>query len=656
MCTCFYIACNNSNVPDRTRKLQTFFSVVMYCLMLFFNRYFIVIDDIWSKTVWENIKHALMENELGSIVITTTRILDVAKQAGGVYKLNHLSSADSRKLFYLRIFGTEDRQCLPNELADVSEDILKKCGGVPLAIITIGSMLASKLEKGNTHEYWLKVCRSLGSGLEDTSDDVKNMRKILSVSYYDLPLHLRTCLLYLSSYPEDHDISTADLIWKWIGEGFLKEQGNDMSEVGEEFIYELINRSLIQPSCIDNESKEITHFRIHDMVLDLITFLSNEDNFLTKLGAQQPKPLPDKIRRLSLQTRNKKDATLVETVSFSHVRSLIVFTGASDLFPGLSRFPVLRVLDFSHGVQVGNHHFKDICNLFHLRYLAFHCKSITKIPKEIGNLKFLQVLDISGTEIVELPSSIVQLQQLEYLRFHTLVTIPDGFGYLKCLRELIGDVHMKSPTTLHVLGGLSKLRRMSLFINEWDESYEKPFLSWMSSLCSLSILHISLLTLGEEDLQIIGSIPSLSHLSITVMEHTENRDKELLVSGNVSSFLCLTKFEICNNMEVIFEQGAMQKLQILKFCVRDTMGRFGNSGFGLENLCSLEHVSIDMILSHAKPNEVEAAKTALQKEVDMNPGKPQMKLIQVIVLAHTLNHSRPSKLSVCLIFLYLCIH
>ena len=219
-------------------------------------RYLIVIDDIWTTSVWKIIQYALVDNECGSIIISTTRNLDVANKNGGVCQLQPLSLADSRKLFNLRIFGTEDKS-LSNKLAEVSTEILRKCGGVPLAIITIASTLACKKGMENIHQYWSKVCKTLGSGLED-SPDVEDMRRILSISYYDLPPHLKHCMLYLSSYPEDYEISTKQLIWKWMGEGFiLKEQGRSFYEVGEDYINELINRSMIQGSVIDDESKAV---------------------------------------------------------------------------------------------------------------------------------------------------------------------------------------------------------------------------------------------------------------------------------------------------------------------------------------------------------------------------------------------------------------
>ncbi|KAG2562626.1 hypothetical protein PVAP13_8KG271105 [Panicum virgatum] len=58
-------------------------------------RYLIVIDDIWNTSVWKIIQCAFIDNECGSIVISTTRNLDVAENIGGVNQLQPLSLGDS---------------------------------------------------------------------------------------------------------------------------------------------------------------------------------------------------------------------------------------------------------------------------------------------------------------------------------------------------------------------------------------------------------------------------------------------------------------------------------------------------------------------------------------------------------------------------------
>ena len=106
----------------------------------------------------------------------------------------------SRTLFCKRVFSHEEG--CPQELLQVSKDILKKCGGIPLAIITIASLLANK-GKIKRKDQWYALLSSIGHGLtEDRS--LEQMKKILLFSYYDLPSYLKPCLLYLSIFPEDH--------------------------------------------------------------------------------------------------------------------------------------------------------------------------------------------------------------------------------------------------------------------------------------------------------------------------------------------------------------------------------------------------------------------------------------------------------------------
>ncbi|KAF6992728.1 hypothetical protein CFC21_009692 [Triticum aestivum] len=255
-------------------------------------RYLIVIDDIWDEKAWELIKCAFTDNCLGSRVMTTTRIAGISNVCCSssddiVYQMKPLPDDDSRKLFYKRIFP-QGIKC-PDELEEVSRKILKKYGEVPLAIITIASILASdgpdKQIKPKYH--WDNILGSIGRGLEE-GDSAKDMQRILSYSYYDLPSHLKACLLYLSIFSEDFELRRDRLIWMWIAEGFVqggkKETG--LFELGESYFNELANRNLIQPIDVDATGKVET-CRMHDMVLDLLCSLSSEQNFATILDGTQ---------------------------------------------------------------------------------------------------------------------------------------------------------------------------------------------------------------------------------------------------------------------------------------------------------------------------------------------------------------------------------
>jgi disease resistance protein RPM1 len=100
---------------------------------------------------WDTIKYALSSNSCGSVIITTTHIHDVAEAccslySGWVYQPKPLQEHDSQRLFQNRIFGLGN-EC-PENLKEVSDKILKKCGGLPLAIIAISSLLANKARNG----------------------------------------------------------------------------------------------------------------------------------------------------------------------------------------------------------------------------------------------------------------------------------------------------------------------------------------------------------------------------------------------------------------------------------------------------------------------------------------------------------------------------
>lgn len=203
------------------------------------------------------------------------------------------------------------------------------------------------------------------------------MKNILLFSYYDLPYYLKSCLLYLSIFPEDHLIQRQKLIWKWIAEGLVDgERGQNPEEAGEAYFNELINRSMIQPVDIGYDG-EARACRLHDVLLDILVELSSEENFVTIYNGT--KDLLGKIHRLSLHQRyTENEGEQLRTTDLVHVRSVHAFGSCKDIFAQLD-CPAMRVLDLegcSLCVQVNNIH-----KCLQLRYLNLDETSITEVPK-----------------------------------------------------------------------------------------------------------------------------------------------------------------------------------------------------------------------------------------------------------------------------------
>ncbi|XP_034568489.1 disease resistance protein RGA5 isoform X2 [Setaria viridis] len=357
-------------------------------------RYFIVVDDIWDISVWKMIRCALPTNNGGYIIITTTRIFDVAKQVGGAYyKMPNLCIQNSRVLFNRRIFGIKDTD--KYELIILSERILHECGGVPLAIIMISGLLATK---GGKKNEWYKVYNSIGTTIKDSLYD-ENMKRILSLSYDDLPSHLRTCLLYLSVFPAGYEIGKDRLIRIWIAEDLIQceKQGESLFEIGERYFYELIDRGMIQPVYKRWYYDMTENCRVHDMVFELICYLSCKENFVSILDhVHHTFPSKEIIQRLSLQNCMVDHATHRATMSMQEVRSVVVFPSAVNILPALASFRVLRVLDLQSCCLSQGYSLKYLENLVDLRYLGLRDTGISQLSREIGKLQFLQTLDVTA--------------------------------------------------------------------------------------------------------------------------------------------------------------------------------------------------------------------------------------------------------------------
>ncbi|WP_369334067.1 NB-ARC domain-containing protein, partial [Vibrio vulnificus] len=73
----------------------------------------------------------------------------------------------------------------------MSRSILRKCEGLPLAIVTIGGLLSKKKELLE----WRRVHDRLATELKSETK-LGNLGRILLLSYDDLPYYLKQCYLY----------------------------------------------------------------------------------------------------------------------------------------------------------------------------------------------------------------------------------------------------------------------------------------------------------------------------------------------------------------------------------------------------------------------------------------------------------------------------
>ncbi|XP_027181750.1 disease resistance protein RPM1-like [Coffea eugenioides] len=137
-------------------------------------RYILVLDDVWSPDAWEAIKYILPDCNIASRVVLTTRITDVASASclashDFIHIMKPLFYDDSWTLFCNRTF--QSNGC-PSNLEEVSRRILKKCEGLPLAIVVISGVLALK-DKDRIDE-WEMILRGFdgevdGTGLPKTN-------------------------------------------------------------------------------------------------------------------------------------------------------------------------------------------------------------------------------------------------------------------------------------------------------------------------------------------------------------------------------------------------------------------------------------------------------------------------------------------------------
>nr|UBY06891.1 NBS-LRR disease resistance protein [Dasypyrum villosum] len=435
-------------------------------------KYFIILDDVWDPEAFDDFSRMFIHNDKGSRVMLTTREARVAALAsrGRILTLEALPEDKAWDLFCKKAFPRDTNHECPTELKLSSKEIVSKCKGLPLAIVSVGSLLRVR-EK--TVEEWRRINDQLTWEIINNSS-LDHIRNVLHLSFIYLPTYLKSCFLYCSLFPEDYHFKRKQLVRLWTAEGFIEERGEStIEEVAEGYLKELVDRNMLQ-LVERNTFGRMKKFRMHDLVRELAVDLCKKNCFGVSYEDQCGGSLEMAGRRLVLH-KIKKD---IEQ-PFSNMHQLRTVITLGDSKSSFSLLPLLckesrymTVLELS-GLPMEE--IPDaIGDLFNLRHLGLRGTKVKMLPKTIEKLSNLLTLDLYESNIHKLPSGIVKLKKLRHLfaereidptgrelKWGSGMCIPNGLGNLTNLQTL--QALEAQDESLRHLGELSQMRSLRLW-------------------------------------------------------------------------------------------------------------------------------------------------------------------------------------------------
>lgn len=409
-------------------------------------KFLLVLDDVWNEVYdnWCKLEILFTRGATGSRILVTTRSEKVASIMGTglpTHYLKELSKEDCLSLFEQIAFPDGNSDAHPM-LKDIGEKIVSKCRGLPLAVKALGGLLRSEFDV----RQWESVLYSKMWKFPNST-----ILPALRLSYHHLPVHLKRCFAYCSMFPKDFEFGKDRLVLLWMAEGFIQEpeEHESMEDVGHNYFSALVTRSFFQRVGSDK-----SRFIMHDLIHDLAQSVSGKTclRFEAESDFGKGENVPAKTRHLSYTRR--LDDTFRKFEPLRKVDCLRTF------------LPLDPLLEFRWSCLSNKVLYELLPKLKLLRVLSFRGYSIIKLPDFIDNLEHLRFLDLSYTNIRELPestNSLYNLQTLILVDCRFLKTLTTDIGSLTNLRHL--DIHgtdlQKMPLRM---GRLTNLQFLSDFV------------------------------------------------------------------------------------------------------------------------------------------------------------------------------------------------
>ncbi|XP_078158072.1 disease resistance protein RPP13-like [Carex rostrata] len=501
-------------------------------------KYLIVLDDVWTNNLWTQIGEALPDENNGSRILLSTRSFNIAKHADPTcdpYELGLLTKELSLELLLKRALPYQDPTKIANcDLSNIIDQFVHKCNGLPIALVLLGSLLATK---PLNYATWSKVLQTM-SWFADGN-------KIIGTSYEDLPFGLKSCFMYFAAFPEDYLIDAKTLLRLWVAEGFIsKENKRTLEETAESFLEDLVQRSMVQVT-FRSADGSVEFCRIHDLLRDLALQKAKEDNFLIVYSH------PDDQQNLCMARRVAvHNSDCDELVMSKKLRTLLCFR--TKCMPNCFKQRMLKVVsiqslsDATMGINL-----EMFEGLTQLRYLDLGGNKIVSRDNRswgemIGNMKFLQTISTWENKKLRLSGH----KALRHVTgFQVELSSSAKLPNLQTLDEVICDESREAPD-------VPNLRTFELTHSSSSWEAADAFLSTLKNLISLT-LNTRLSFNGKLDMRDFPFYQNLRSL-VLISDSTELIDTPIDMPPHLT-YLSLEKLKFWQDI-----MSALEKLQYLK--------------------------------------------------------------------------------------------
>ncbi|CAL5423103.1 unnamed protein product [Camellia sinensis] len=403
-------------------------------------RILLVLDDVWEWLDLQAIGIPFWGENRGCKVVLTSRSLDVCIGMGSQKNIE-VKTLAGEEAWHLFKEMVGDSVVDTPDMQPIAEQVVNECGGLPLALVTIGRALKHK-----SNSVWTDTLRQLRMpGGKRTLGVNAMVYQALELSYnYLQHEEAKSLFLLCCLYPEDCDIQIEDLVRFGMGLQ-LFEDINGLGEARDR-VRALIDQLKSCYMLLDSDKHKDDCIKMHDVVRDVGISIASDSCgktvFLIRHGDNlrgwPKKHTYENYTSISLMSGNIVE--LPEGLRCPRLRMLLLACMNDSLripnsfFDGMRELQVLNLELISIPLLPSSLPFMSnlhtIClqgckldnitligELLNLEILSFRDSSVEVLPEEIGKLAKLRLLDLTGCRHLEritpgVISSLVQLEEL----------------------------------------------------------------------------------------------------------------------------------------------------------------------------------------------------------------------------------------------------